>query len=91
MIEAANKRMAEVHARKETQATKSADKVDEIHNDRAETLKNIEKDEQKEIQKAIEKHSGNVVAAQAESGSKVKANDKKFKKGKKSDKKEIAK
>ena len=31
VIEAANKRMAEVHAKKESQATAAADKVDDIH------------------------------------------------------------
>ena len=83
VMEAAYKRMAEVHANKETEATSAADKIDSIHAKRAQTFKEIAKEEQEFIESSVSKHSDKVISASvAQTGMKVKTNDKKFKKGK---------
>ena len=63
VIEAANKRMAEVHAKKETQATAAADSIDDIHKKRADKFKKIEKEERSTIDSVVNNHSDKVVAA----------------------------
>ena len=75
--------MAEVHANNETEATSAADKIDSIHEKRAQKFKQIAKEEQESIESSVGKHSEKVISASAvQTGKRVKTNDKKFKKGK---------
>ena len=63
VIEAAEKRMAEVNANKETQATGAADSLDGIHKKRADKFKKIEKEERSTIDSVVNNHSDKVVSA----------------------------
>lgn len=62
VIDAANKRMAEVHARKEQEATKAAKAIDEAHAATAKKLEQIRAEEKAAIDKVVSKTASNVVA-----------------------------
>ena len=62
VIEAANKRMAEVHSRKAQEAKSAADAIEAAKADSKAKQESAKKEEQAAISKALSTHASNVVA-----------------------------
>ena len=62
VIEAANRRMAEVHAKKAQEADAAAKAIEKAHHDREAKELQARREEEDAINSALRKHSSNVVA-----------------------------
>lgn len=62
VIESANKRMMEVHARKEAEAAKAAKAIEDAQNATAKKMEQAREEERAAIDKVVATHARNVIA-----------------------------
>lgn len=62
VIEAANRRMAEVHAKKAEEANRASKEIESAHAKRKSAIDNALRDEERSIADAVRSHSDAVVA-----------------------------